>query len=64
MNDDISNILYLKYLSIVTVKLIKFIVIILSLMAILNPITGALVHNVSSVLIVLNADRLYDKKFK
>ena len=73
MGDDISKVPYLKKLSTATVKLIKinimlsmavnFIAIILSIMAILNPITGALVHNVSSVLIVLNAVLLYDRKY-
>lgn len=28
----------------------------------MNPITGALVHNAGSVLVVLNAALLYDRK--
>jgi heavy metal translocating P-type ATPase len=73
MGDDIAKIPYLKRLSNATVKLIKFnislsmvinfIAIILSVLAVLNPITGALVHNVGSVLVVLNAALLYDRKY-
>jgi len=73
MGDDISKIPYLKRLSNATVKLIKFNIslsmlinfaaIILSVLALLNPITGALVHNVGSVLVVLNAALLYDRKY-
>ena len=72
MGDDLSKIPYLKRLSNVTVRTIKFnismsmainfIAITLSVMGILNPITGALVHNAGSVLVILNAARLYDKK--
>ena len=72
MGDDISKIPYLKRLSAATVKLIKFnisasmiinlIAIILSVFALLNPVTGALVHNAGSVLVVLNAALLYDRK--
>jgi cation transport ATPase len=32
-------------------------------MALLDPMTGALVHNVGSVLVVLNAALLYDRKY-
>ncbi len=73
MGDDIAKIPYLKRLSNATVKLIKlnitlsmcinFAAIILSIVALLNPITGALVHNVGSVLVVLNAALLYDRKY-
>ena len=31
-------------------------------MGLLNPITGMLMHNAGSVLVVLNAARLYDNK--
>jgi cation transport ATPase len=37
--------------------------IVLSALALLNPVTGALVHNGGSVLVVLNAALLYDRKF-
>lgn len=73
MGDDIAKIPYLKRLATATVKLIKFnislsmcinfVAIILSVLALLNPITGALVHNVGSVLVVLNAALLYDRKW-
>jgi heavy metal translocating P-type ATPase len=73
MGDDISKIPYLKRLSNATVKLIKFnislsmcinfVAIILSVLALLNPISGALVHNAGSVLVVLNAALLYDRKY-
>ena len=73
MSDDISKIPYLKRLSNATVKTIKFSIclsltinfaaIILSVMGLLTPTTGALVHNGGSVLVVLIAARLYDRKF-
>lgn len=72
MGDDISKIAYIKKLSNATVFSIKFnitlsmaintVAIILSLAGLLTPTTGALVHNAGSVLVVLNAARLYDKK--
>ncbi len=72
MGDDISKISYIKKLSNATIFSIKFNItmsmainfaaIILSVMGLLNPATGALVHNAGSVLVVLNAARLYDKK--
>ncbi len=72
MGDDISKIPYLKRLSnavIYSIKLnitismcINFIAITLSLLGLLNPVTGALVHNAGSVLVVLNAALLYDRK--
>jgi heavy metal translocating P-type ATPase len=72
--DDVSKIPYLKILSNTTLSNIRlnitlsmslnFAAIILSVLAVLNPVTGALVHNAGSVLVVLNAVRLYDRKFK
>ncbi len=72
MGDDISKISYIKKLSLATVfsikfnitmsMIINFVAIILSVLGVLNPATGALVHNAGSVLVVLNAARLYDKK--
>ena len=41
---------------------INFVAITLSVLGMLNPITGALVHNAGSVLVVLNAALLYDRK--
>lgn len=74
MNDDISKIPYLKRLSQATLKTIRgniiaamtinLIAVALSVTGILNPITGALVHNIGSVLVILNAALLYDRKFK
>jgi len=73
MSDDISKIPYLKRLSCSTLKTIKgnivasmcinAVAVILSVLGFLNPITGALVHNAGSVLVVLNAALLYDRKF-
>ncbi len=74
MSDDISKIPYLKRLSNATVKTIKFsitlsmcinfVAIVLSLLEILNPVTGALVHNAGSCFVVLIAALLYDRKFE
>lgn len=74
MSDDISKIPYLKRLSVATVKTIKFsitlsmviniLAVILSVLGLLNPTTGALVHNAGSVFVVLIAALLYDRKFK
>ena len=73
MSDDIAKIPYLKRLSNGTVKTIKlsimlslcinFFAILASLMGWLTPTTGALVHNAGSVLVVLIAALLYDRKF-
>ena len=72
MGDDLSRLPYLKRLSNTVVFSIKFnitlsmvinfIAITLSVLGLLNPVTGALVHNVGSVLVVLNAALLYDRK--
>ncbi len=74
MSDDISKIPYLKRLSNATVKTIKasitlsmcinFAAIVLSLMEVLTPTTGALVHNAGSCFVVLIAALLYDRKFE
>ncbi|MCL2792581.1 MAG: cation-translocating P-type ATPase [Spirochaetaceae bacterium] len=73
MGDDIAKIPYLKKLSNATVRLIFFnisisiifntIAIILSILGILNPVTGALAHNAASIAVVLNAALLYDRKY-
>lgn len=73
ISDDISNLPYLKLLSNATIKTIKlsialsmcinFVAVTLSVMGILNPTTGALVHNAGSCLVVLIAALLYDRKF-
>lgn len=74
MSDDITKIPYLKRLSNATVKTIKlsitlsmcinFLAIILSVLGILTPTTGALVHNAGSCFVVLIAALLYDRKFE
>lgn len=73
MGDDISKIPYLKRLSRSTLNTIKGNItasmcinaaaVTMSVLGLLNPITGALVHNAGSFLIVLNAALLYDRKF-
>lgn len=74
MSDDIAKIPYLKRLSNACVKTIKFsislslfinfVAIALSLLGLLTPTTGALVHNCGSCLVVLIAALLYDRKFE
>ncbi|MDD3653601.1 MAG: cation-translocating P-type ATPase [Desulfotomaculaceae bacterium] len=73
MSDNIDKIPYLKRLSNSTLRTIKgnitasmginAIAIVLSVLGLLNPISGALVHNAGSVLVVLNAALLYDRNF-
>jgi len=72
LGDDISKIVYLKKLARETVKTIKvsiflslfinLVAIILSLLKLLTPTTGALVHNAGSLLVILIAANLYEKK--
>ncbi|MCD8281989.1 MAG: cation-translocating P-type ATPase [Prevotella sp.] len=72
VGDDISKIPYIVRLSKAVIRSIKlnitlsmiinFIAITLSVLGLLNPVTGALVHNAGSVLVVLNAALLYDRK--
>ena len=74
MSDDISKIPYLKRLSNAAVKTIQFSItlsmyinfaaIVLSLLEVLTPVTGALVHNAGSCFVVLIAALLYDRKFE
>lgn len=73
MSDDLSRIPYLKRLSNATVSTIKLsialsmcinaVAIACSLAGVLNPTTGALVHNAGSCFVVLIAALLYDRKF-
>ena len=73
MSDDLSRIPYLKRLSNATVATIRlsitlsmcinFAAIALSLLGLLNPTTGALVHNAGSCFVVLIAALLYDRRF-
>ncbi len=74
MSDDISRIPYLKRLSNATVTTIKASItlsmginlaaVTCSVLGILNPTTGALVHNAGSCFVVLIAALLYDRKFE
>lgn len=74
MSDDISKIPYLKRLSNATVITIKcsialsmcinIVAVALSVMGVLTPTTGALVHNAGSCFVVLIAALLYDRKFE
>lgn len=73
MGDDISKIPYLKRLANATVRSIKlnislsmainFVAVGLSVAGMLTPVSGALVHNLGSVLVVLNAGLLYDRNY-
>ena len=73
LGDDIGKIPYLKRLSNSTLFTIRFnialsmlinaVAIICSVLGLLNPVTGAIVHNAGSCLVVLNAALLYDRKF-
>lgn len=73
MTDDISKLSYLKRLAIATVRTIKagisismlinILGVILSIFGLLNPTTGALVHNGGAIFVVLMATLLYDRKF-
>ena len=73
VKDDINKILYLKKLSKSTLNTIKgnitasmcinAVAVTLSVLGVLNPVTGALVHNAGSCLVVLNAALLYDRNF-
>ncbi len=73
LGDDIEKLPYLKklsnatlftiHLSITISMIINAIAIICSVMGLLNPITGALVHNVGSCAVVMLAASLYDRDF-
>ncbi len=73
MSDDISKLPYLKKLAKATLNTIRFsislslfinlVAIVLSIFQLLDPTTGALIHNVGSVFVVLIATLLYERKF-
>ncbi len=73
LGDDIGKIPYLKKLSnstlftikanIVISMTINAVAIVCSVLGLLNPVTGAIVHNAGSCLVVLNAALLYDRHF-
>ena len=72
INDNIESIPYLKKLSLATISTIKtnigismglnILGISLSMLGILTPMTGAIMHNLGSVIVVLNAARIYKRK--
>ncbi len=72
MGDDITKVPYLKRLANAVIRSIKVnitismainaVAITLSVLGLLSPVWGALVHNAGSVLVVLNAALLYDRK--
>lgn len=72
VSDDIKNIPYLLYLSKKTMKTIKlnvtfslvlnFVAIILAMAGVLNPVVGALVHNLGSVFVIINSSKLLKTK--
>ena len=72
INDNIESILYLKRLSTATISTIKtnisismglnILGITLSILGILTPLSGAIMHNIGSIIVVLNAGRLYNRK--
>ena len=74
MTDDLTKLPYLKWLSNAAVSTIKraitlsmcinFVAVTLSVLGILTPTTGALVHNAGSCFVVLLAALLYDRKYK
>lgn len=73
LGDDIEKLPYLKklsnstlftiHLSITISMIINAIAIICSVLGLLNPITGALVHNIGSCAVVMLAASLYDRDF-
>jgi len=73
MTDELDRLPYLKWLADSTVKTIRgaitlsmcinLIAVTLSVLGILDPTTGALVHNAGSCLVVLMAALLYDRKY-
>ena len=73
VGDDLSKLPYLKRLARATLRTIKgniaasmcinAVAVTLSVMGLLTPVTGALVHNAGSVLVVLHAALLYDRNF-
>ena len=74
MTDDLSKLPYLKWLARAAVRTIRtaitismcinFLAVTLSVLGVLNPTTGALVHNAGSCFVVLLAALLYDRKYR
>ena len=74
VQDNLRQLVFLKKLAKMTLNTIRFnitasmcinaVAVTLSCIGALNPVTGALVHNAGSCLVVLNAALLYDRKVK
>ncbi len=74
MGDELSSLVYLKRLGVLTGRTIRFgimlsmlinlLAVALSVLGVLTPTTGALVHNGGSFLVILIAALLYDRKIK
>lgn len=72
IRDDLTKIPWLKKLSNAAIRSIKINIalsmginctaVILSILGIMGPVSGALIHNAGSVLVILNAALLYDRK--
>lgn len=72
IGEDLNKVVYLKKLSNATVFNIKFniaialginiLAVLLGVFGIIGPVIGALTHNGGSILVIINAARLYDKK--
>ncbi len=72
MNDDIASVAYLKRLATACLNTIRFnitlsmsinfVAVLLGVLGVMTPVVGALVHNAGSILVVLNAALLYDRK--
>ncbi len=73
MEDAIGKLPYLKRLAKATLKTIRLgiflsvfinvLAVVLSVLGLLNPTTGALIHNAGSVVVILISTLLYDRKF-
>lgn len=73
LRDDLTKIPYLKRLSNAATRSIKInialsmtingIALALSVLGIMGPVSGALIHNAGSVLVIFNAALLYDRRF-
>jgi heavy metal translocating P-type ATPase len=70
---DLMRLVYLRRLATACVRLIRAniafslalntVAVLCSILGLLTPVTGALVHNAGSVLVVLNAALLYERRF-
>lgn len=74
LSSDLANVPYVQRLAQSTLRTIKFnitlsmlinvVAIALSVAGLMGPVVGALVHNAGSVLVVLNAALLYERKIR